>query len=388
MGRPILFWGKILLCLAGFVLSSPAAASPLKIKKGPILHYRQGQLQVWVQGKFKDPHVEWRLQGQEKQISMKKAAKKFWSAGLDELEGEYRVVDGGDATPWIPILYQKEKDKKFRVVVYGSNLTGLGHSPIHNNLLTAMKNENPSLVLHTGGLVASGGEKRFWNQFFQEGRELFQSIPFQPVIGMPDRSKTGAFAENVHAGDNERTRYYYQYGPAHFIALDTTQNFKPGSKQYRFLQETLESLRGQSPIIVYFYHPAFSASVQGGDSRVLEYLVPLFEDFGVDLVLSGQEHGYQRTHPINGVSYVVTGGGGAYPTAIADDPHLAAYKSLYHYVVFDVDGENIRGTMKGAQGAVEDSFEWNHRSNPVPQEMRQARPEMKKSRRYQYADPY
>jgi hypothetical protein len=38
--------------------------------------------------------------------------------------------------------------------------------------------------------------------------------------------------------------------------------------------------------------------------------VPLFERYGVDLVLSGHDHNYQRFAPRHGVTYVVHGGGG------------------------------------------------------------------------------
>jgi len=382
MHSRLLIRGTMAVSIVLFFFSSPSIASSLKTQKGPILHYIQGKLQVRVQGKFKNPIVEWRHLGQQKKIPMKKDDRRFWEADLDGMEGEYRVIDGPHATPWIPILNQKGKDETFTFVVYGSNLTGLGLPSIHKNLLKTMREENPSLVLHTGGLVANGGEPLFWNQFFQEGQNLFQSIPLQPVLGRTDRSKTGRFVDNTDMGDNEKSRYHYRYGPAHFIALDTTRNFSPGGKQYEFLVKTLETIKGQSPIIVYFYHPPFSASVMGGDQKVLEHLVPLFEDYGVDLVLSGQEHGYQRTQPINGVVYVVTGGGGAILTSISDDPNLAKYNSLYHYMVFEVEGDTLHGNMKGPRGVVEDSFEWNHRANPIPPSGRQAWPKMKKSKRY------
>jgi UDP-2,3-diacylglucosamine pyrophosphatase LpxH len=37
---------------------------------------------------------------------------------------------------------------------------------------------------------------------------------------------------------------------------------------------------------------------------------PLFEEFGVQMVFSGHSHNYERSVPINGVTYMVTGGGG------------------------------------------------------------------------------
>jgi hypothetical protein len=42
---------------------------------------------------------------------------------------------------------------------------------------------------------------------------------------------------------------------------------------------------------------------------VVSRWVPLFERYGVDLVLAGHDHNYQRFAPRNGVTYVVHGGG-------------------------------------------------------------------------------
>jgi hypothetical protein len=50
-----------------------------------------------------------------------------------------------------------------------------------------------------------------------------------------------------------------------------------------------------------------------GDDRVASQWVPLFERYGVQLVLSGHEHSYQRFLARRGVTYVVHGGGGAIP---------------------------------------------------------------------------
>jgi len=56
------------------------------------------------------------------------------------------------------------------------------------------------------------------------------------------------------------------------------------------------------------------------DSRVVEHLVPLFEKYGVQVLLGGHWHDYQRYPPLvgqtvvptteGGVTYIVTGGGG------------------------------------------------------------------------------
>ncbi len=62
-------------------------------------------------------------------------------------------------------------------------------------------------------------------------------------------------------------------------------------------------------------------------------LVPLFEEHNVDLVLNGHEHSYERTKEINGVTYIVTGGGGNSMRAQANDTtNTAAFETVHHFV--------------------------------------------------------
>lgn len=63
--------------------------------------------------------------------------------------------------------------------------------------------------------------------------------------------------------------------------------------------------------IAVFHHPPYTCGGHSGDTRVAREWVPLFEDYGVQLVLSGHDHNYQRFAARNGVTYVVHGGGAA-----------------------------------------------------------------------------
>jgi hypothetical protein len=139
--------------------------------------------------------------------------------------------------------------------------------------------------------------------------------------------------------------------------LDSTLKFTPNSDQYKFFTSKLESIKGQWPIIVYFHHAANSFSRHGSDSKVQKVLVPLFEKYGVTLVVNGHDHGYQRFEPIHGVQYIVTGGVGAPLYGISPKAPLVFNKEIYNYVLFEVGDKYIRGTMKSSGGVVEDQFE-------------------------------
>jgi hypothetical protein len=79
------------------------------------------------------------------------------------------------------------------------------------------------------------------------------------------------------------------------------------------------------------HHPAYSAGYQGSTMSVRRRFSPLFSRYGVQLVLSGHDHDYQRSKPIDGVTYVVSGGAaGTRRTGDAD--FTAVSFSWVHFV--------------------------------------------------------
>ena len=84
--------------------------------------------------------------------------------------------------------------------------------------------------------------------------------------------------------------------------------------------------------IVYFHHPAFSSAEYGDTPAVQSKWVPLFEKYHADLVINGHAHGYERTVPINGVTYIVTGGGGAPLYPVGRNERTAVSSETYELV--------------------------------------------------------
>jgi 3',5'-cyclic AMP phosphodiesterase CpdA len=82
-----------------------------------------------------------------------------------------------------------------------------------------------------------------------------------------------------------------------------------GRKQTRWLRRHLDASDAPWKIVT-LHHPAYSCGGYLSDAAVLSSWVPLFRRYGVDLVLSGHDHNYQRFALSHGVTYVVHGGGG------------------------------------------------------------------------------
>jgi len=103
-------------------------------------------------------------------------------------------------------------------------------------------------------------------------------------------------------------RYYTRrLGDVQLFFLDSNA---VSARQTRWLEQVLSSSIATWKIAL-FHHPPYTCGGHSGDADVVRSWVPLFEANGVQLVLSGHDHNYQRFAAKNGVAYVVDGGGGA-----------------------------------------------------------------------------
>jgi 3',5'-cyclic AMP phosphodiesterase CpdA len=121
------------------------------------------------------------------------------------------------------------------------------------------------------------------------------------------------------------------------VGLDSSDVDNPA--QQRFLERSLAQSTATWKIVA-LHHPPYSAGYQGSSSHVREVFSPLFERYGVQLVLSGHEHDYQRSRPINGVVYVVTGGV-ARTRRTGEDDFTAVSFSWHHFVDLSVFGDHL-----------------------------------------------
>lgn len=105
-------------------------------------------------------------------------------------------------------------------------------------------------------------------------------------------------------------RYYTRRaGDAELFLLDSN---RVNGAQTAWLRRHLAASTARWKIVA-FHHPPYVCGYHSGDDRIASRWVPLFERYGVQLILSGHEHSYQRFLARRGVTYVVHGGGGAIP---------------------------------------------------------------------------
>jgi Calcineurin-like phosphoesterase len=121
-------------------------------------------------------------------------------------------------------------------------------------------------------------------------------------------------------------------GDVLIVGLDSNRPDDPA--QLAWLDATLAAATERWRIVV-LHHPPFSAGYQGSDEAVRRAFVPVFERHGVQLVLSGHDHDYQRSRPVHGVTYVVSGAA-AGTRGTGEEDFTAVSYSWRHFVEIGV----------------------------------------------------
>ena len=145
----------------------------------------------------------------------------------------------------------------------------------------------------------------------------------RPALGNHDYGDDSARAYFSYFGDRAGPRpggyYSYELGRWHVIALNTNIAIDDSSAQAKWLRADLAASTGRCAI-AYMHHPRFSS----GPHTEREVLIPLWRIFarwGVNVVVAGHDHIYERFVPLdadgvpdaaNGVRQFVVGTGGAH----------------------------------------------------------------------------
>jgi Calcineurin-like phosphoesterase len=152
-------------------------------------------------------------------------------------------------------------------------------------------------------------------------------------------------------------RYYRRrIGNIAFFLLDSN---RVTTRQTTWLHRVLARSTARWKVAA-FHHPPFTCGGHSGDEEVAARWVPLFRRYGVDLVLGGHDHNYQRFSPRGGVTYVVHGGGGAALYSLHPCP--AAYptrvvgREIHGWLHLRATNEFLRVRAVGPAGHSRDSF--------------------------------
>jgi hypothetical protein len=251
-----------------------------------------------------------------------------------------------------------------------------------------------STFLHLGDIAYDiGTTAQFDDRFFDIYADILRHTPVWPTLGNHEAissrssSETGPYYEayslpgdGTAGGVASGTEAYYSfdYGNAHFIVLNSQDVSRaPGSAMFTWLESDL-SATDQEWQLAYFHHPPYTHGSHDSDRELQhiemrEVALPILEAHGVDVVMGGHSHIYERSflaqgaydtpttaagHIVDpgdgqidgdgpyaagagGTLYVTAGHGGAGVSGDADHPLMFFSEVANGSCIIDVDGGSL-----------------------------------------------
>ncbi len=300
-------------------------------------------------------------------------------------EVTYRVGNGGEWSneyTFTPIDTNANHFEWISIADHGDSSEAMDVSDAITSDSTAQ------LVTISGDIAYADGEQTSWDNWFNYQQDSMTSIPWLTAVGNHENEPGYEFSPYEHRFDSdgqiESETFWYSrnYPGVHMVFMSTEHEFTPSSTQYTWLQNDLASVnREVTPfVIVYGHKPMYSSnSYHGSEVELRDALESLYITQGVDLVIAGHDHFYERTWPVSGESVVNNGkdgrfargdapihlvigiaGRSAYEELDEPQPEWSAYRENSSYgwtrMVYDGDTREISFTHYRIDGTIGDEF--------------------------------
>jgi len=248
------------------------------------------------------------------------------------------------------------------------------------------------LVTISGDIAYADGNQNVWDEWFVTQQESMASIPWITAVGNHENEPAAGFEAYEHRFDSDQvieseTFWFSRNIPGvHLVFMSTEHEFTPGSAQFNWLQSDLQAAntpgaRDERPFIIVIGHkPMYSSNdYHGSEVELRDALESLYVENGVNLVIAGHDHFYERTWPVNGEKvsdkgngdvfgqghepiHLVIGIGGrsAYEELEEPQPEWSAYRENSSYgwtrLVYDDNTRQLEFTHHRIDGTIGDSF--------------------------------
>jgi len=237
--------------------------------------------------------------------------------------------------------------------------------------------------LHMGDLTDGGDKDSKWEwnyEFFEGMSQLHARIPVFPVPGNGEGEELYWYKKYHRLGEEEAF-YSFSYGNSEFFMMNSVarkEEFQKGGRQYQWLEQQLGKSKATWKFVCLHHAPystdendygnSYEAQGNLGDNYA-KALVPLFEEFEVDIVFFGHLHSYSRMGPIaaekidkqKGVWYIQTGGAGGNLENCGPSRAWFSEKTYagHHYCIINIFDKHLRFKMYDLEGRLRDFMEIN-----------------------------
>lgn len=236
-----------------------------------------------------------------------------------------------------------ESTQPVRLLVFGDSGSGGEYqAAVRDQMFTVPFD----FIVHTGDIAYDDGSLgQLEGQFFDVYAELTRSFATYVVAGNHDYGTASgaptrevfALPENAGRPEGLERWYSFDWGNAHVVGLDTE---RMDAVQAAWLDADLAATDKPWKIVV-GHRPPYSSGEHGSNTRFREYFAGPIEKHGVQLVLNGHDHDYERSKPIAGTTYIVTGGGGRNTRPVSTSSFTAFSVDAHHIVQIEIDDAQL-----------------------------------------------
>lgn len=286
---------------------------------------------------------------------------------------------------------QSSDTKNFTFLAIGDSRNGLA---VWKKVSELANTKKAALTVFNGDIVDNGGSAGEWDDWFNSGAAYLEKNVVYHALGNHDEDNvdTKKFFENIfELPKNSSGSELYsatKYGNVLFITLNSEVYGSNGDPkpQADWLATELQKAKKDPSIlwtVVSHHRPHLNIGQHNSQNSSFPgswkpVIWKVYDDYGVDLVLNGHDHNYQRTKPVNlkvsasapvskygsepgeGRCQIICGGAGAplYPvsTSNADAWAMEKYQSVDNFVLCEVSGCKMTVTAYKADGSVLDNF--------------------------------
>jgi hypothetical protein len=292
----------------------------------------------------------------------------------------YRVGDGSTWSEWFHFDTASTTPEPFGFIYFGDAQNGI--KSLWSRVARGAYSDMPKarFIVHAGDLVDRGSSDAEWSEWHTAAGWINGMVPSVPTPGNHEYGGglTAHWRPQFTLPENgppglEETCYFFDFQGTRIISLNSNEMI---NEQVPWL-ETVLAYRPPNIrwTVVTFHHPVYSIATGRDNPRIREAWRPVFDKYGVDLVLQGHDHGYGRSglmrennlltgaqaRTSRGAVYVVSVSGAKFYEVDTLPWAMRTGDRLQLYQLIRIDGDRLKYESRTARGDLHDAFELRKR---------------------------
>lgn len=236
----------------------------------------------------------------------------------------------------------------FVFYVYGDTRTRISaHSRVANAIANMVRRSNsvPTFIIHLGDFAEYGSDMQLTSeQFFRPAQQFLSMLGLIPVRGNHENG-TDLFTKyfpipqraDIAKGADD---FYQDYDGVRIIVIDQYHERRLSPARLQWLNERLSEASTMWRIVC-FHEPIYSSGMHG-PSYSAQGIEEIIVKGKTHVVFTAHDHHYERSKPIHGVTYFVSGGGGAPLRSIIRQKETSAKTAVVlHFISVTVTPDKL-----------------------------------------------